>query len=61
MKELLTTITEIAVLAIDTMALLIIVVGTFGAFFETVKVWLSRETGTERRNVWLCSGVLPST
>ena len=53
MQELLITITELAVMVIDAMALLIIVVGTVGAFIETLKFWFSRTTGDARRSVWL--------
>lgn len=52
-KELLVTTSEIAVAVIDAMALLIIVVGTVGAFVQTLKVWFSRVTEHDRRNVWL--------
>ena len=53
MRELLVRATEIAVIAIDAIALVTIVIGTFAAFGETLLLWFKRVTGHERRNVWL--------
>jgi uncharacterized membrane protein len=53
MRELLIRTTEIAVLAIDSMALLIVVVGTVMAFVGAVKIMVGPVTAHERHVVWL--------
>lgn len=53
MKAWLTEITEFAIVLIDAMALIVILVGTVGAFAETVKALLFRRLPVQRRNIWL--------
>jgi uncharacterized membrane protein len=53
MKELLVTITEPAIVAIDALAFVLVVIGTAEAFFNGVRLMLSSRTGHERRDVWL--------
>jgi uncharacterized membrane protein len=54
MKEWLIAVTELTVVAIDAMALFVIIVGTVEAFVAGVRMLHSREgTGFEWREVWL--------
>jgi uncharacterized membrane protein len=54
MEDWLVLATKYAVLAIDTMALVIIVIGSIEAFFSGLRVMLfSAAAGQERREVWL--------
>lgn len=53
MKELLTDVTEFAVVVIDAMALLIVAVGTIAAFVAAVRAWFAHVDGRGRRAVWL--------
>lgn len=53
MSEVLTLLTRNAVLAIDAMALLVIVIGTLEAFVSGVKALITSSTGHERRDIWL--------
>lgn len=53
MQDWLAEITRAAVLAIDGMALLVIVAGTVEAFVSGVALLLTSRTGHERRDVWL--------
>jgi len=53
MKELLTVATEYAILIIDSLALLIIVVGTLEAFVYALRLMLTSASGHEKRDVWL--------
>jgi uncharacterized membrane protein len=52
-QAMLVRITEITVLVIETMALVIIIFGTVGAFIATLKECFKRTSGHERRIVWL--------
>jgi uncharacterized membrane protein len=52
----LTELTEHAVVLIDTMALIIVVVGTVEAFINGLRLMLSSRSGHERRDVWLRYG-----
>jgi len=56
MKEWLTIATEYAVLLIDSMALLVIVVGTIECFIGGIRVMYASATGHEKRDVWLRYG-----
>lgn len=53
MRELLTGVTEFAIVVIDAMALLIIVVGTVIAFVNALRALFFRLGDHERRAVWL--------
>jgi uncharacterized membrane protein len=53
MKELLTTVTEYAIVCIDAMALLIIMVATVVAFVAAIKAVFSPLSVGERRALWL--------
>jgi uncharacterized membrane protein len=53
MREWLVVATEYAVLAIDALALLIIVYGTAEAFISGLHLAFSSPSGRERRDVWL--------
>lgn len=58
MRELLIYVTESVVLLTDAIALIIITIGTVGAFFGSIKLWSSRHASAEtvdheRRRVWL--------
>jgi uncharacterized membrane protein len=52
-KEWLTTISEFAVVVIDSMALVMVVIGTVSAFIAALRLALSPTSGHERRDVWL--------
>lgn len=53
MKDLLISVTEFAVVAIDAMALLVISVGTVLAFVAIVRAMFAPLSGLDRRAVWL--------
>lgn len=53
MKELLTDVTEFAVVVIDAMALLIVIVGTVLTFVAAIRAVFSRPSDHERREIWL--------
>lgn len=53
MRELLNRATELAVLTIDSMALLIVLGGTLTAFFEAIQLLLRPVTGHARRMIWM--------
>jgi len=53
MPHWLVVATEQVVVAIEVMATLIIVVGTIEAFVGVLRALFSRETGFERRDVWI--------
>jgi uncharacterized membrane protein len=53
MKEWLIVVTNYTVVAIDTLALIVIVVGTVEAFFGGLRTMLSSTDGHEKRDVWL--------
>ena len=53
MKPWLTTVTEYAVTLIDGMALVVILVGSAGAFLASMRLAFGRSTGHARRQVWL--------
>ena len=53
MKEWLTIATQYSILAIDAMALVLIVVGTIEAFFGGMRVMFSSADGHMQRHVWL--------
>jgi uncharacterized membrane protein len=53
MNELLTAVTEFAIVLIDAMALLIIMVATVIAFAAAIKAVFSPLAGSERRALWL--------
>lgn len=56
MKELLRIAADIAVPAIDLMALAIIVIGTIEAFFMGLRTMLFGASGHEQRSAWLRYG-----
>jgi uncharacterized membrane protein len=53
MKELLIQATEISIVAIDALALIIIVIGTVETVIKAVPMMFSSPSGHERRDVWL--------
>lgn len=53
MEQSLADITRLAIIAIDAMALLLIVIGTAEAFVSGTRVFLGSRSGHERRAVWL--------
>src|SRR5262245_28047247 len=53
MKELLVTVTEYCTVAIDAIALIVIVIGTVETLVKGVPMMFSSPTGHERRDVWL--------
>lgn len=53
MDELLNSAIEVCVLAINAMALIVIVVGTVAAFIAAMRSVFKASTGHERRLVWL--------
>jgi uncharacterized membrane protein len=53
MREWLVLVTEYAVVAIDTMALVVIVFGTVRAFIAGLRVFFGGRSPHERRDVWL--------
>jgi uncharacterized membrane protein len=53
MRELLNKATELAVLTIDSMALLVVLAGTITAFFEAIQLLLKSVTGHARRMIWM--------
>lgn len=53
MKQWLIFATENAIVIIDTLALIIVFVGTIEAFFSGLRALLSSPSGHERRDVWL--------
>ena len=53
MREWLVVVTEYAILAIDGVAMLVVVVGTAEAFFDGLRVLVSSKTSHEKREVWL--------
>ena len=53
LKEWLVVVTENAVVAIDWMALVIILIGTVEAFITGLRLLLSSPDGHERRDIWL--------
>ena len=53
MRELLVAATEIAVVAIDAMALVIVLIGTIAAFGAAIKALFTSLDGHERRSIWL--------
>jgi uncharacterized membrane protein len=53
MKEWLIVVTNYTVVAIDALALIVIVVGTVEAFFGGLRTMLSSTDGHEKRDVWL--------
>jgi uncharacterized membrane protein len=53
MWEWLVVLTEHTVVVIDTMALLVIVVGTAEAFFDGMRALLSSKSSHVKRDVWL--------
>jgi uncharacterized membrane protein len=53
MRELLVSVTEFAVVAIDGIALLVVIVGTVAAFVAVVRALFSPLAGRDRRAVWL--------
>ena len=53
MKVWLIVVTNYTVVAIDTLALIVIVVGTVEAFFGGLRTMLSSTDGHEKRDVWL--------
>ena len=53
MLELLVSVTEFAVVAIDGIALLVVIVGTVAAFVAVVRALFSPLAGRDRRAVWL--------
>src|SRR6476620_284315 len=53
MKEWLIFATEKAVLAIDALALVIIVIGTIEAFISALRAMFSSPKAHERRDIWL--------
>lgn len=53
MAQSLADMTRLAILAIDAMALLLIVVGTVEAFVAGARVFLGARSSHERRAVWL--------
>ncbi len=53
MKEWLTVVTEYAVVAIDALALAIIVAGTIETFIDGLRLMLSSRSGYEQRDIWL--------
>jgi uncharacterized membrane protein len=52
-KEWLIVLTESAVVAIDALALIVIVLGTIEAVFAGIRVAIESGSGHERRYVWL--------
>jgi uncharacterized membrane protein len=56
MKEFLVIATEYAIVAIDAMALVVVVIGTFEAFFGGLRTMLGTATGHQKREVWLRYG-----
>jgi uncharacterized membrane protein len=52
-KELLTIVTDYAVIGIDMLALIVIVVGTVEAFFGGIWAMLSSADGHMKRDIWL--------
>lgn len=53
MKEWLIEITEFSVLVINAMALIIILIGTVGAFAGAVRALVLQQLPAARRNLWL--------
>jgi uncharacterized membrane protein len=53
MKEMLVAISEPAIIAIDAIALLLVIIGTVDAVIRGVPALLGSSTGHERRDVWL--------
>jgi uncharacterized membrane protein len=53
MKELLVAATETAVVVVDAMALVIVLIGTAGAFVAAIKTLFTSLDGHERRSIWL--------
>ena len=53
MRELLTQATEISIIAIDALALIIIVIGTVETVIKAVPMMFSSPSGHVRRDVWL--------
>lgn len=53
LKEWLISVTELAIIIIDAMALVIIVIGTIEAFVKGLHALLFAPTGHERRDIWL--------
>lgn len=53
MRDLLVAATEIAVVAIEAMALVIVLIGTVGAFVAAMKALFTSLDGPERRSIWL--------
>lgn len=56
MKEWLIIATEKAVIAIDALALIVIVIGTIAAFANSMRALVGTLTGQQRRDVWLRYG-----
>lgn len=53
MKEWLTIVTEQAIVAIDALALIVILCGTIEAAIASLRFLFAPDSGTERRNIWL--------
>jgi uncharacterized membrane protein len=53
MKLWLTTVTDYAVVLIDGMALIIVLMGTLGAFIGAIRFSFTKPSGHERRQLWL--------
>jgi uncharacterized membrane protein len=53
MKQWLIIATENAIVIIDTMAFVVVVIGTVEAFFSGLRAMLSAPDGHERRDIWL--------
>jgi uncharacterized membrane protein len=53
MNELLVTVTEFCITAIDAVALIVIVIGTVETVVRAVPMMFSSPSGHERRDVWL--------
>lgn len=53
MKELLVTVSEPVIVAIDAIALLLVIVGTLDAVIRAAPALIGSSTGHERRDVWL--------
>jgi uncharacterized membrane protein len=53
MKDWLIVGTQYAIVAIDAMALLLILIGSVETFFSCIRIMFSSATGHERRDGWL--------
>lgn len=53
MKELLRVATEWSIVLIDTIALLLVLVGTFEALFNGARMMFTSPTGHRKRDAWL--------